>query len=194
MKQYFLVIAFAAVAITAQAQETAPKRQPSTGDLYSGLTRKIEYDRMIPSYGIEVSFNKTVHVICAPVKKEGNMTRGSDGKTIDGMSLTRITDLIDLLRDETYQPQPARRTYIPKKNGKMRPLGIPSFDDKLVPEVVRMILEAIYEGHFEDCSHGFRPKRSCHTALDKIQKTFTGAKWFIEGDIKGFFDNIEQVL
>jgi len=126
--------------------------------------------------------------------KEGNMTQGSDGKTIDGMSLTRITDLIDLLRDETYQPQPARRTYIPKKNGKMRPLGIPSFDDKLVQEVVRMIFEAIYEGHFEDCSHGFRPKRSCHTALDKIQKTFTGAKWFIEGDIKGFFDNIEHEI
>ena len=124
--------------------------------------------------------------------KEGNMTEGSDGRTIDGMSLTRITDLIDLLRSETYQPQPARRTYIPKKNGKMRPLGIPSFDDKLVQEVVRMILEAIYEGHFEDCSHGFRPRRSCHTALNEIHKTFTGAKWFIEGDIKGFFDNINH--
>ena len=63
--------------------------------------------------------------------KEGNMTKGSDGKTIDGMNLTRITDLIDLIRKETYQPQPARRTYIPKKNGKMRPLGIPTFDDNL---------------------------------------------------------------
>ena len=126
--------------------------------------------------------------------KEGNMTEGSDGKTIDGMSLTRIADLIDLLRKERYQPKPARRVYIPKKNGKMRPLGIPSFDDKLVQEVTRMILEAIYEGQFEDCSHGFRPKRSCHTALNKIQKTFTGAKWFIEGDIKGFFDNINHEI
>ncbi len=126
--------------------------------------------------------------------KEGNMTEGSDGKTIDGMSLTRITDLIDSLRKETYQPQPVRRTYIPKKNGKTRPLGIPSFDDKLVQEVMRMILEAIYEGQFQDCSHGFRPKRSCHTALNKIQKTFTGAKWFIEGDIKGFFDNINHEI
>lgn len=126
--------------------------------------------------------------------KEGNMTKGSDGKTIDGMSLTRITDLIDLLREETYRPQPARRTYISKKNGKMRPLGIPSFDDKLVQEVVRMILEAIYEGHFEECSHGFRPQRSCHTALNKIQKRFTGAKWFVEGDIKGFFDNINHEI
>lgn len=126
--------------------------------------------------------------------KEGNMTKGSDGKTIDGMNLTRIADLIDLLRTEAYQPKPAQRVYIPKKNGKMRPLGIPSFDDKLVQEVLRMILEAIYEGEFENCSHGFRPNRSCHTALTQIQKRFTGAKWFIEGDIKGFFDNINHEI
>ncbi len=126
--------------------------------------------------------------------KEGNMTKGSDGKTIDGMSLNRISKLIDLLRTESYQPQPVRRVYIPKKNGKMRPLGIPSFDDKLVQEVVRMMLEAIYEGQFLDCSHGFRPYRSCHTALVKIQKTFTGAKWFVEGDIKGFFDEIDHQI
>lgn len=124
--------------------------------------------------------------------KEGNMTEGSDGKTIDGMSLNRISKLINLLRTEAYQPQPSRRTYIKKKDGKMRPLGIPSFDDKLVQEVVRVILEAIYEGQFLDCSHGFRPKRSCHTALTKIKKTFTGAKWFVEGDIKGFFDAIDH--
>ena len=124
--------------------------------------------------------------------KQGNMTPGTDGKTIDEMGLERIERLIVSLKDESYQPHPARRVYIPKKNGKKRPLGIPSFEDKLVQEVVRLLLEAIYEGHFEGTSHGFRPHRSCHTALGMIQKSFAGAKWFIEGDIKGFFDNIDH--
>lgn len=122
----------------------------------------------------------------------GSTTKGSDGRSIDEMSLARIETLIASLKDESYQPHPSRRVHIPKKNGKTRPLGIPAFEDKLVQEVVRMILEAIYEGHFETTSHGFRSKRSCHTALLHIQKTFSGAKWFIEGDIKGFFDNIDH--
>ena len=122
----------------------------------------------------------------------GSMTKGTDNTTVDGMSIERIQKIILSLKDESYQPKPARRVYIPKKNGKTRPLGIPSFEDKLVQEVIRMILEAIYEGYFADSSHGFRPNRSCHTALIKIQRTFTGTKWFIEGDIKGFFDNIEH--
>ena len=124
--------------------------------------------------------------------KPGNMTAGTDGKTVSGMSIERIEQLIESLKNETYQPAPSKRAYIPKKNGKKRPLGIPSFNDKLVQEVVRMILEAIYEGSFEHTSHGFRPGRSCHTALISIQKSFTAVKWFIEGDIKGFFDNIDH--
>lgn len=124
--------------------------------------------------------------------KPGNMTPGSDDKTIDGMSIERIGHLIATLKDESYMPTPARRVYIPKKNGKKRPLGIPSIEDKMVQEVVRLILEAIYEGHFEDTSHGFRPRRSCQTALRSIRNLFTGANWFIEGDIKGFFDNIDH--
>ena len=124
--------------------------------------------------------------------KPGNMTPGSNGKTIDGMSIERIGHLIAALKDESYMPIPARRVYIPKKNGKKRPLGIPSIEDKMVQEVVRLILEAIYEGHFENTSHGFRPRRSCQTALRSIQNLFTGANWFIEGDIKGFFDNIDH--
>lgn len=123
---------------------------------------------------------------------QGNMTKGTDGKTIDAMSLNRIDGIIASLKDESYQPQPSRRTYIPKKNGKLRPLGIPSFDDKLVQECVRLLLEAVYEGSFAKTSHGFRPKHSCHTALSQVQVCFTGVKWFVEGDIKGFFDNINH--
>jgi group II intron reverse transcriptase/maturase len=122
------------------------------------------------------------------------MTAGADGKTIDAMSMVRIETLIASLKDHSYRPKPARRTYIQKKNGKTRPLGIPSFDDKLVQEIVRMELEAIYEPTFSNRSHGFRPNRSCHTALDQLQKTFSGVKWFIEGDIKGFFDNIDHAV
>ena len=125
---------------------------------------------------------------------EGNMTAGADGKTIDGMGMDRIRKLIEKVKDHSYQPNPARRTYIEKKNGKKRPLGIPSFDDKLVQEVVRLILESIYEPTFSNLSHGFRPNRSCHTALQQIQGTFTGVKWFIEGDICGFFDNIDHTV
>jgi hypothetical protein len=120
------------------------------------------------------------------------MTCGTDGKNMDGMSIERIKSLIEVLKDESYQPNPSRRTYIPKKNGKMRPLDIPAIDDKLLQEVVKMILDAIYEGQFEPASHGFRLHRSCHTALDYVKTAFTGAEWFIEGDIKGFFDNIDH--
>jgi len=124
--------------------------------------------------------------------KPGSMTAGTDGKTIDGMGMARINALIEKMRDFSYQPNPARRTYIPKSNGKMRPLGIPSFDDKLIQEVVRLILESIYEPTFSDYSHGFRINRSCHTALKYVQKYFTGTKWFVEGDIKGCFDNVDH--
>ncbi|UYU42598.1 reverse transcriptase/maturase family protein [Bacteroides salyersiae] len=122
----------------------------------------------------------------------GNCTKGADGQSIDGMSVKRIHNLIDRLKDESYRPYPAKRVYIPKKNAKKRPIGIPAFDDKLVQEVIKMVLEAIYEGHFEKCSHGFRPHRSCHTALASISEGFDGTRWFIEGDIKGFFDNIDH--
>ena len=123
----------------------------------------------------------------------GNMTAGADRKTVDGMGMKRIQNLIDKLRDFSYQPTPARREYIEKPNSKKkRPLGIPSFDDKLVQEVVRLLLESIYEPTFSDISHGFRPGKSCHTALKYVQKYFTGTKWFVEGDIKGCFDNIDH--
>ena len=125
---------------------------------------------------------------------DGSMTPGVDGVTTEGMSLERIDKIIASLKDHSYRPNPARRTYIAKKNNpaKKRPLGIPSGNDKLVQEVVRMILESIYEPTFSDVSHGFRPGKSCHTALVKIQSTFTGAKWFVEGDIQACFDSFDH--
>lgn len=122
----------------------------------------------------------------------GASTKGTDDDTADGFSEAKIDRIIKSLEDESYQPKPSRRVYIKKPNGKMRPLGIPSFTDKLVQEAVRMILEAIYEPSFMDTSHGFRPNRSCHTALNSVKYEFRGARWFIEGDIKGCFDNINH--
>ena len=122
----------------------------------------------------------------------GASTEGVDSDTADGFGEEKIQKIIKDLTDETYSPKPVRRTYIEKDNGKKRPLGIPTFTDKLVQEVLRMILESVYEPILLDCSHGFRPKRSCHTALQSIKKGFNGARWFVEGDIKGCFDNIEH--
>lgn len=122
----------------------------------------------------------------------GSMTKGIDGLTMSGMGMERINRIIAKMRDGSYSPNPVRRQYIPKASGKKRPLGIPSADDKLVQEVVRLILESIYEPTFDERSHGFRPNRSCHTALEQIQRRYTGVKWFVEGDIRGCFDNIDQ--
>ena len=126
----------------------------------------------------------------------GAATKGVNEDTADGFSEAKIDSIIKALADETYQPMPVRRTYIQKKNNrkKLRPLGIPTFTDKLVQEVLRMILEAVYEPIFLDVSHGFRPKRSCHTALKQLRREFNGMRWFVEGDIKGCFDNINHAV
>ncbi|MBU1879520.1 MAG: reverse transcriptase/maturase family protein, partial [Chloroflexi bacterium] len=124
---------------------------------------------------------------------EGALTPGVDPRdTADGMSLERIDRIIEALRAGTYRWRPVRRAYIPKKSGKLRPLGVPSWEDKLLQEAVRIVLSAYYEPQFSDASHGFRPGRGCHTALQSILFRWTGTKWFIEGDIKGCFDNIDH--
>lgn len=124
---------------------------------------------------------------------DGATTKGIDSITQDGFSHERVKNLIKLLKEGKYFPKPSRRTLIPKANGKMRPISSASGDDKLVQEVVRMILEAIYEPIFSKDSHGFRPNRSCHTALEQVG-TWTGTVWLIEFDIKGFFDNISHEI
>ncbi len=121
----------------------------------------------------------------------GNMTPGVDGKTIDGMGMELIYQMIEELKASRYTPTPAYRIYIEKPSGGMRPLGIPSYRDKLLQTVVRFILEAIYEPAFSNYSHGFRPERSCHTALTQV-KHMVGVRWWVEGDIKGFFDNMDH--
>lgn len=125
----------------------------------------------------------------------GAMTKGTTEETVDGMSMKKIEQLIDEVRHERHRWMPVRRTYIPKSNGKVRPLGIPTWTDKLLQEAIRLLLEAYYEPRFSKDSHGFRPERGCHTALSEIRHHWTGTKWFIEADIKGCFDHIDhQVL
>ena len=123
---------------------------------------------------------------------KGAMTPGIDGLTLDGYGKERVERIIRAVKNHSYQPNPVRRQYIKKKNGKLRPLGISSSDDKLVEEVIKMILESIYDTTFSHYSHGFRPKRSCHSALQQMSKYFTGVKWFVEGDIKSYFDTIDH--
>lgn len=118
--------------------------------------------------------------------KSSNITIACDGSTIDGMSEDRINNLIQSLRDGTYTPTNLR------KNGNTQSILIPSFNDKMVQEIIRMILETIYEDNFSDYSHGFRPNKSCHTALNKIRQQFQATTWFINGNIQDYFNNINH--
>src|SRR4249919_2194720 len=141
-------------------------------------------------------FNKDLYLLAYGniYSNQGAMTPGTGGETADGMSEEKIEEIAELMRQERYRFSPARRTYIPKKNGKLRPLGIPSWSDKLVGEVVRLLLEAYYEPGFSDRSHGFRKGRGCHTALREIRETWSGTTWFIEGDIRDCFGSLDQEI
>ena len=123
---------------------------------------------------------------------KGAMTPGPDAETADGMTLAKIEAIIDAVRHERYRFRPVRRLYIPKKDGKQRPLGLPSWSDKLLGEVIRLLLEAYYEPQFSARSHGYRPGRGCHTALREVAETWTGTSWFIEGDISQCFDRLDS--
>lgn len=149
---------------------------------------EVKFDQLFPKlYNVELWLKAYERI--AP--KPGNMTAGVDGRTVDGMGLVQIEQTITALKASRYKPSPVRRVYIKKANGKLRPLGIPNFCDKLLQTVVKFILEAIYEPTFSEASHGFRPHRSCHTALGRVKK-MTGVRWWIEGDIVGFFDALSH--
>jgi group II intron reverse transcriptase/maturase len=139
-------------------------------------------------------FNKDLYLLAYGniYSNQGAMTPGGSKETADGMSEEKIEHISGLMRQERYRFSPHRRVYIPKKNGKLRPLGMPSWSDKLVGEVVRLLLEAYYEPEFSDLSHGFRKGRGCHTALRKIRDTWTGVTWFIEGDISDCFGSLDH--
>ena len=151
-------------------------------------SRKLPLERLY-----KLLYNKELYLLAYAklYPNSGAMTKGATDETVDGMSIKKIEKLIDDIRHERYKWTATRRVYIPKKNGKQRQLGIPTWSDKLLQEVIRMILEAYYEPQFSDSSHGFRPQRGCHTALSEIQ-TWKGTKWFVEGDISKYFDTIDH--
>jgi retron-type reverse transcriptase len=135
-------------------------------------------------------FNPQLYVVAYRklYSNAGAMTPGATGETVDGMSLVKIGQIIDTVRRERWRWSPVRRIFIPKKNGKRRPLGLPTWSDKLLAEVVRMVLNAYYDVGFSEHSHGFRPGRGCHTALQEIVDVWKGTHWFIEGDIARCLD------
>src|SRR6202167_52666 len=139
-------------------------------------------------------FNKDLYLLAYGniYSNQGAMTPGASEETADGMSEKKIDQIIELMRHERFRFAPARRIYIPKKNGKLRPLGLPSWSDKLVGEVIRLLLEAYYEPQFSDRSHGFRPGKGCHTALREVANTWTGTTWFVESDIADCFGSFDH--
>src|SRR5580658_3530422 len=141
-------------------------------------------------------FNKSLYLLAYGniYSNQGAMTPGPGDETADGMSEAKVSAIIELMRAERYRFAPVRRVYIPKKNGKLRPLGLPSWSDKLAGEVVRLLLEAYYEPQFSGRSHGFRKGRGCHTALREIRNTWIGTTWFIEGDISDCFGTLDHEI
>jgi group II intron reverse transcriptase/maturase len=143
-------------------------------------------------------FNKEFYLIAYQniYSNDGAMTEGVNRETVDSMSLKKIDDIIDKLKTESYRWKPVKRVHIPKKNGKLRPLGLPTWSDKLLQEVIRLILEAYYEPQFSDKSHGFRKSRGCQPALEAIKSKdgWKSVKWFVEGDISDCFGSIDHEI
>jgi len=141
-------------------------------------------------------FNRTLYLRAYGrlTRNKGAMTPGSTTETVDAMSLAKIEAIIDAIRHERYRWTPVRRAFIPKKSGKRRALGLPTWSDKLLQEVLRSILEAYYEPQFSQYSHGFRPGRGCHTTLGEITRHWRGVKWYIEGDVTQCFERLDHQI
>jgi retron-type reverse transcriptase len=165
-----------------------------TADTYLGLVRERGKQRLPLERVYRQLFNTDLYLRAYGriSRNRGAMTPGVTAETADGMSLAKIQGIIERLRTETYRWTPVRRITIPKSNGKKRPLGIPTWSDKLLGEVLRSILDAYYEPQFSEHSHGFRPGRGCHTALKEIQRNCQGTAWFIEGDISACLEPSSQ--
>ncbi len=166
--------------------DTVQKRLESLASLSLAGKRVNGLSRILPTrIMMDNSVNRTRG-------NHGSATPGIDGETLDGLTIERINGWVHRMTEGSYRAQPVKRVYIPKANGKLRPLGIPTFADRMIQNGQREILQRIYEPVFSDWSYGFRPGRSCHTALTTIQRRWAATKWFIEVDIKGYFDNIDH--
>ncbi|MCD9022562.1 group II intron reverse transcriptase/maturase [Cohnella silvisoli] len=163
------------------------------------LTRIAEMAKADP----KVRFTSIGHFIDAKALMESHeemepgKATGVDGVTKEKYEVNleaNVENLVGRLKQKSYRPQPARRTYIPKDEKSMRPLGIPAYEDKLVQHALKNVLEAIYEQDFMDFSYGFRPKRSMHDALKKLTKIIQNGKisYVVDADIKGFFNHVDH--
>lgn len=157
---------------------------PKEGTIDNNKKRNKLYKQLLNAELLEKSYELVS-------KSKGANTPGIDDVTLDGYSKDTIKEVIQKLKDHTYQFKPIRRVYIPKKDGTERPIGIPGPRDKVVQKAVCLILEEIYENIFLDCSHGFRRNKGTHTALKQVT-SWTGTRWFIEGDISKYFDTINH--
>ena len=166
--------------------DTTNRRLEMLGNLSKQGKRINGLSRLMENYTLWLQAYANIH------QNKGAVTPGVDGSSLDGFSMERIDRIIAAIKSGDYRFNPVRRVHISKSNGKTRPLGIPSGDDKLVQEVVRMLLEIIYEPIFSNDSHGFRRGRSCHTALVQVKQQWTGMKWIVNMDVQGYFDNISH--
>jgi group II intron reverse transcriptase/maturase len=169
------------------------------GNMSPQLLKVVERARQEP----EGRFHSLAHLIDVSAleraygRSRKNAAVGVDGVTKDeyGQGLEQnLQNLHERMKAKRYRHQPIRRVYIPKEKGKKRPIGISAFEDKLVQDAVREVLEAIYEQDFLDCSHGFRPKRSAHDAVRTLDRIVHRGEvsWILEADIVSFFDSLDR--